>query len=33
MGLASGEANKKALVSEGLFDKQMLDSVGCGGKI
>ncbi len=24
---------KKALVSEGLIDKQMLDFVGCGGKI
>jgi len=25
--------NKKALVSEGFDDKQMLDLVGCGGKI
>jgi hypothetical protein len=25
--------NKKALVSEGLSDKQVLDFVGCGGKI
>lgn len=25
--------NKKALISEGLDDKQVLDFVGCGGKI
>jgi hypothetical protein len=25
--------NKKALVSEGFDDKQVLDFVGCGGKI
>lgn len=25
--------NKKALVSEGFSDKQVLDLVGCGGKI
>jgi hypothetical protein len=25
--------NKKALVSEGFDDKQVLDLVGCGGKI
>jgi len=27
------DQNKKALVSEGLIDKQVLDFVGCGGKI
>jgi hypothetical protein len=25
--------NKKAFVSEGLDDKQVLDLIGCGGKI
>ncbi|MGE0349478.1 hypothetical protein, partial [Hydrogenophaga sp.] len=27
------DTNKKALVSEGFDDKQVLDFVGCGGKI
>jgi len=29
----AGRTNKKALVSEGFDDKQVLDFVGCGGKI
>jgi hypothetical protein len=32
MGRA-GPENKKALVSEGFSDKQVLDLVGCAGKI
>jgi hypothetical protein len=31
--IATPAKNKKALVSEGFSDKQMLDWVGCGGKI
>lgn len=31
--VTSLDTNKKALVSEGFSDKQVLDLVGCAGKI